>query len=157
MESISKIKVLLEPYLENGKYFIVDLKISPSRNSPVLTLLLDTDEGISIEECAKISRKLGNDIEAENVFETPFVLEVSSPGVDTPLTNQRQYQKNIGRSLKISLVDGEKKTGKLSVVTETGIEIFEEVLKGKLKTIKKEATKISFDQIKSAQVLVSFS
>ncbi len=157
MESISKIKVLLEPYLENGKYFIVDLKISPSRNSPVLTLLLDTDEGISIEECAKISRKLGNDIEAENVFATPFVLEVSSPGVDTPLTNQRQYQKNIGRSLKISLVDGEKKTGKLSVVSETGIEIFEEVLKGKLKTIKKEATKISFDQIKSAQVLVSFS
>jgi ribosome maturation factor RimP len=157
MESIGRINELLTPYLEDGKYFVVDLSISNSKRNPVLTLLLDTDEGISIDECAKISRKLGNDIEAENLFETPFVMEVSSPGVDIPLTNARQYSKNIGRNLKITQVDGEKKVGKLSVLAETGIEIFEEVLRGKLKSVKKEPTFIGFDQIKSAQVLVSFN
>ncbi len=157
MENIARIQELLNPYLENGKYFVVDLSISSSRKSPVLTLLLDTDEGISIDECAKISRKLGNDIEAEPLFETPFILEVSSPGVDTPINSARQYSKNIGRNLKITLTDGDKKIGKLDNVSEGGIEIFEEVLKGKLKTIKKEATAIGFNQIKTAQVQVSFT
>jgi ribosome maturation factor RimP len=157
MESIGRINELLTPYLEDGKYFVVDLSISNSKRNPVLTLLLDTDEGISIDECAKISRKLGNDIEAENIFETPFVMEVSSPGVDTPLTNARQYSKNIGRNLKLTLTDGDKKVGKLAVLTEAGVEIFEEVLRGKLKSVKKEPTFIGFDQIKSAQVLVSFN
>ena len=157
MESIVRINELLTPYLEDGKYFVVDLNISNSKRNPVLTLLLDTDEGISIDECAKISRKLGNDIEAENLFETPFVMEVSSPGVDIPLTNARQYSKNIGRNLKITLADGDKKVGKLTILTETGIEIFEEILRGKLKSVKKEPTFIGFDQIKVAQVLVSFN
>jgi ribosome maturation factor RimP len=157
MESKGKIQELLNPYLENGKYYVVDLSISSSKRNPTLVLLIDSDEGISIDECAKISRQLGNDIEAENVFETAFVLEVSSPGVDTPIADSRQYAKNIGRSLKISLADGEKKIGKLETVTEEGITIFEEVLKGKLKSIKKEATFVPFNLIKLAQVQVSFA
>jgi ribosome maturation factor RimP len=157
MENIGRIQELLKPYLENGKYYLVDLSISSARKSPVLSLLLDTDEGISIDECALISRKLGNDIEAENIFDTPFTLEVSSPGVDTPLKSLRQYTKNIGRTLKISLLEGEKLTGKLISVTEEKLEILEEVLKGKLKSVKKEPTFIHFNKIKSAQVQVSFS
>jgi ribosome maturation factor RimP len=156
MEVLGKIKELLSNYLEDGKYFVVDLNISSSKRNPTLTLLIDNDEGITIDECAKISRQLGNDIESGNVFETPFVMEVSSPGVDFPLNNIRQYSKNIGRNLKFTLLDGEKKTGKLNAITDTGIEIFEEVLKGKLKSLKKETTFIDFDQIKIAQVQVSF-
>lgn len=156
MEVLGKIKELLSNYLEDGKYFVVDLNISSSKRNPTLTLLIDNDEGITIDECAKISRQLGNDIESGNVFETPFVMEVSSPGVDFPLNNIRQYSKNIGRNLKFTLLDGEKKTGKLNAITDTGIEIFEEVLKGKLKSLKKETTFIAFDQIKIAQVQVSF-
>lgn len=157
MALLEKIQELLNPYLEDGKYFVVDLTLSASKHNPTLTLLLDCDEGISIEEVAKISRKLGNDIEEGGVFETAYQLEVSSPGVDTPLKNQRQYQKNIGRTLKITLTDGEKKLGKLVAITETGIEFFEEILKGKLKALKKETSTLNFEQIKSAQVQVSFA
>jgi ribosome maturation factor RimP len=157
MEALGVIKELLVPYLEGGKYFLVDLSMSSSKRNPTLILLLDTDEGISIDECAKISRKLGDEIEAKNIFETPFTLEVSSPGVDTPLTSERQYQKNLGRNLKITLIDGEKLIGKLEAITPDGIEIFEEILRGKLKSTKKESTKITFAQIKQAQVLVSFN
>jgi ribosome maturation factor RimP len=157
MEGIAKVRELLNVYLEDGKYFVVDLSISSSKRNPTLVLLIDSDEGISIDECAKISRKLGNDIETENVFETPFVLEVSSPGVDTPLNNMRQYTKNIGRTIKFTKIDGEKTVGKLHNITETGVEILEEIVKGKLKSIKKETSILNFDQIKLAQVLVSFS
>ncbi len=157
MEVLGKIQELLIPYLENGKYFVVDLSISASKRNPTLTLLIDSDEGISIDECAKISRKLGNDIEEGNVFETAYQLEVSSPGVDYPINNQRQYTKNIGRNLKITLADGEKKMVKLAEVNETGIVFFEEILKGKLKSLKKETAELSFSQIKQAQVQVSFS
>lgn len=157
MALLEKIQELLNPYLEDGKYFVVDLSISASKHNPTLTLLLDCDEGISIEEVAKISRKLGNDIEESGVFETAYQLEVSSPGVDTPLKNQRQYQKNIGRTLKITLVNGDKILGKLVAITETGIEFFEEILKGKLKALKKETSTLNFEQIKSAQVQVSFA
>jgi ribosome maturation factor RimP len=157
MESITRVKELLNAYLENGKFFVVDLSISNSKRSPTLLLLLDSDEGITIDECAKISRKLGNDIEAENIFETPFVLEVSSPGVDTPLINARQYAKNVGRTIKFTKIDGEKIVGELKSFTENGVVILEEVLKGKLKVKKKEDTELNFDQIKSAQVQISFS
>lgn len=157
MDSIERIKELLNPYLENDKFFVVDLSLSSSKRSPTLILLIDSDEGITIEECAKISRKLGNDIEAENIFETPFVLEVSSPGVDTPLANSRQYAKNIGRKIKFTKTDGEKVIGQLVSLSETGLVIQEEVLKGKIKTQKKESTELNFDQIKSAQVQVTFS
>jgi ribosome maturation factor RimP len=157
MESITRVKELLNAYLENGKFFVVDLSISNSKRNPTLLLLLDSDEGITIDECAKISRKLGNDIEAENIFETPFVLEVSSPGVDTPLINARQYAKNVGRTIKFTKIDGEKIVGELKSFTENGVVILEEVLKGKLKVKKKEDTELNFDQIKSAQVQISFS
>jgi ribosome maturation factor RimP len=157
MESVTRIQELLEAHLENGHFFVVDVNISRSKRNPTLTILLDTDEGISIDECAKISRLLSDEIEAEELFDTPFVMEVSSPGVDTPLVNQRQYTKNIGRSLKINLIEGEKIIGKLLSVTDTNIEILEEVLRGKLKSVKKEPTFINFNKIKSAQVQVSFS
>jgi ribosome maturation factor RimP len=149
MEVLNKVRALLDPYLENGKYFVVDLTVSASKHNPTLTLLLDTDEGITIDEVALISRNLGN--------ETAYQLEVSSPGVDFPLKTQRQFQKNIGRNLKLQLADGDKKAGKLVTVSPTGIEIFEEILRGKLKTVKKEATSLNYEQIKLAQVQVSFN
>jgi ribosome maturation factor RimP len=156
IDAKGRILELLSAYLENEKYFIVDLNISKSKKSPIVLLLLDTDNGISIDECALISRKLGNDIEAGNIFETPFVLEVSSPGVDTPLVEKRHYAKNIGRSLKVSLQDGEKMIGNLESVSDIGVTIFEEKLKGRLKSVKKEPTFLSFDNIKVAQVQISF-
>ena len=157
MALIEQIHALLTPDLEEGKFFVVDLSVSPSKKSPTLVLLLDSDEGITIDDCGRISRKLGNDIEAENLFETPFVLEVSSPGVDTPLNNARQYAKNIGRSIKFTKIDGEKIIGQLISVSETGVVILEEILKGKIKAQKKENTELNFNQIKTAQVQVSFS
>jgi ribosome maturation factor RimP len=157
MDVLAQINELLTPYLENGKFFVVNMSLSSSKRNPTLVLLVDSDEGITIDECGIISRQLGNDIEAKELFDIPFVLEVSSPGVDFPLTTTRQFSKNIGRMLKITLLDGTKMLGKLSEVNEESISMFEETLKGKIKSIKKEATSVALLQIKNAVAQVSFS
>lgn len=83
-----------------------------------VTVLLDSDAGITIEECARVGRQLGNQMDEQNFFgEAPFNLEVSSPGVDFPLTQVRQFAKNVGRMLKVQVKDGLTLIGKLESVT----------------------------------------
>lgn len=156
MEVLDKIRILLEPMLQNGYFYLVDLSQSGNKQKKV-TVLLDTDAGISIDECALISRQLGEAIEAEGLFENPYHLEVSSPGIDSPLSSLRAYQKNLGRHLAIVKTDGDKLQGKLISASPEGIEIQEEVLRGRLKTFKKENTTLPMALIKTAQVQVSFS
>src|ERR1700744_6674434 len=84
--------------IERPDLFLVDVKL---HSNGKLIILVDGDSGIGIAECAQISRYVGFRLEEENAIETAYNLEVSSPGVDTPLTQLRQYTKNIGRELGI--------------------------------------------------------
>jgi len=83
-----------------------------------------------------------------------FSLEVSSPGLDEPLKLFRQYKKNIGRFVEITLKDSTKKEGKLVDATEDGVVIETETGKGKKKEIKQES--VLFDQIKNTKIQVKF-
>jgi len=105
----------------------VDIKMHANGK---LMILVDGDNGIGIDDCVAISRHVGFHLEEENVIETAYTLEVSSPGLDTPLTSIRQYVKNMGRSLAIKMADGTKREGKLSGITEDAI-IIEEKIKEK--------------------------
>lgn len=118
MVSKEQIESLLIPYLDEGKYFIVDIQIKASRTSQKIMILLDSDEGITIQQCADISRNLDQELEAAEGEETVYTLEVSSPGLDQPLRLPRQYQKNVGRDLKVTLHAGQILTGTLVEVKE---------------------------------------
>jgi ribosome maturation factor RimP len=86
--------------------------------------LIDSDEGMTIEACARISRALGNQMDEMDFFgDSPFNLEVSSPGVDFPLTQPRQFARNVGRLVKVQLDGGLILIGKLETVDEQGIVI----------------------------------
>ena len=120
-----------------------------------LIVLVDGDKGIGIDDCAAISRHVGFRLEEENVIETAYNLEVSSPGVDAPLTIIRQYVKNIGRNLMIKMADGSKREGKLSSLTEDAI-IIEEKIKEKGKRAETVESVIPIDKITETKVLISF-
>jgi ribosome maturation factor RimP len=81
-------------------------------------------------------------------------LEVSSPGVEEPLKLHRQYKKNIGRTVEVTMNDGTKKEGKLTTVNDDEIIIEEKTGQGKKTVIK--TTNILFNQIKYTKVLVTF-
>ncbi|MPR35451.1 ribosome maturation factor RimP [Salmonirosea aquatica] len=156
MASKEQIESLLAPFLEEGKYFIVDIQIKASRASQKLMILLDSDEGITIQECADISRNLDEALEA---FGEAYTLEVSSPGLDQPLRLPRQYQKNVGRNLKVTLATGQTLTGTLVEVKEGSIVLQLPAPRKKPKTPAEESAlrpEIELESIVKAVVQVSF-
>jgi ribosome maturation factor RimP len=153
-----KIIELLQPYLEEDRIFIVEVLATEGKNRQNIIILLDTDEGIKIEECASVSRRLAFFIETNELIKDAYNLEVSSPGIDQPLILKRQYVKNIGRDLKLNLIEGGEKVGQLEDVTDEGIVLKEEVKKSKGKKIVEpiESLNIPFGNIKQAKVQISF-
>jgi len=132
--------------------FLVDVKM---HSNGKLIVLVDGDNGIGIADCVAISRHVGFHLEEENVIDTPYNLEVSSPGIDTPLTLQRQYAKNIGRTLSIKMDDGAKREGKLLSAGESEITIEETIKEKGKKAVTVEST-IPTDKITETKVLISF-
>jgi len=132
--------------------FLVSIKIKPTNN---IKILIDSDEGMSIEKCVKYNRRLYAQIEEKAIFpDGNFSLEISSPGVDEPLKMHRQYVKNKGRNVLITFNDAGEKEGKLVEVTETDIIIEQKTGKGK----KAETHQfvIPFNNIKSTTVQIQF-
>ena len=145
----SLVERLLEP---ETAIFLVRVHIRPINN---ISVYIDGDEGVTIDKCVKLNRALYKLIVEEEVCKDgEFGLEVSSPGVDEPLTMLRQYKKNLGRLVEVECADGKKVEGKLLGADETGIEVEEEKGKGKKKEIVKHA--LSFADVKSTVVKIVF-
>jgi ribosome maturation factor RimP len=141
-----------EKIADRPDLFLVDVQM---HGSGILSILVDGDNGVAISDCVAISRHVGFHLEEENTIEQAYRLEVSSPGIDTPLKSFRQFQKNINRSLKVKLKSGNAKEGKLIQVGERAVCIQENV-KEKGKKVQLVETLIPFEDISEAIVLVSF-
>ena len=118
-----RLEAMLNPMMEEGRLFLVDIIFKPSKVSQKISILVDSDEGITIQECTSISRRLAKQLEELEVFTEPYTLEVSSPGLDQPLILLRQYQKNLGRNLKLTLKTGESVSGTLLDASEETIKL----------------------------------
>jgi ribosome maturation factor RimP len=151
MISKEKIQYLVDQALSEDM-FIVDIAVKTGNS---IEVLVDSDTGINIDECIRISRHIeGNlDRDAED-----FSLEVSSPGLTQPFKHLRQYQKNIGKKVELVARTGEKEEGILKSVNETGIEL-DVTAKEKINGAKIPVTKskaYSFEQIKTVKLVISF-
>lgn len=132
--------------------FLVSVRIKPTNN---IKVFLDADGGLNIDKCVKINRAMYRTIEEEAWYpDGNFSLEVSSPGIDEPLLLLRQYVKNIGRNVEVTLTDDSKQEGKLLAATEAAITI--EYTEGKNKKAITVTKEIPFDQIKQTIVLIAF-
>ena len=96
-----KMQALLTPILDAHNAFLVDAALRNERGGKLVQAFIDTDGGITIEECAEISRELAYELDRENLIQGSYRLEISSPGIDKPLKMLRQYRKNIGRRFKV--------------------------------------------------------
>ncbi|HTO15508.1 MAG TPA: hypothetical protein VLZ83_07040 [Edaphocola sp.] len=152
MDIINFVEDKIEMLLQGSALFLIAVKVKPTNN---IKVFLDGDQGIDINTCAKLNRSLYKMIEEETLYpDGDFSIEVSSPGVDEPLINLRQYRKNIGRTIEISFKDTEKKPvmGILKEVNELEIKI-------EIKQIKKKETieeVIPFEQIEKAVIQIVF-
>lgn len=121
-------------------------------------VFVDSDSGISLEKCQKISRYLEGYIDGENWFGDNYTLEVSSPDLSRPLKLKRQYKKNIGRTLELTLTNGTVKTAVLRESDEEKIKIEETqtVSDGKKKKQITATLELPYEQIKKTLVVISF-
>lgn len=98
---IETIKKLSEPIAEQEDMYLVDVELK-HKKIPEVWILIDSDrEGVNLDTCSKISRLVGQLIDENNILGSAYRLNVSSPGLSRPLSDKRQYAKNIGRNAKI--------------------------------------------------------
>lgn len=139
----------IEALITDSALFLVELTVSPANN---IKIFIDGDTGVTIEAVSKINRALYRQLEEEEFLNGDFSLEVSSAGVDEPLKFLRQYNKNVGRKVEVTLNEGEPVEGVLKAATEAEITLEETI--GKKKETKE--TVIPFSNIKKTVVQISF-
>jgi ribosome maturation factor RimP len=132
---------LVEQQIRETGIFLVEVTVKAGN---VIRVHVDRPEGISIDECAGISRFLNNQLDRDT---EDYSLEVSSPGLGAPFKVKQQYQKNSGRIIEVLLNDGHLLEGALQTVSDDGIVL-------KVKGAEKE---ISFGEIKSSKATISFN
>jgi ribosome maturation factor RimP len=151
--SLQAIEGLIAKLLsEMDDVFLVSVKVKPVNN---IKVFLDADGGLNIDRCVKINRAMYRTIEEEAWYpDGNFSLEVSSPGIDEPLKLLRQYKKNIGRTVELTLTSESKLEGKLIAVSDEAVTI--EYKEGKNKKAITVTKEIPFDTIKQTVVQVAF-
>jgi ribosome maturation factor RimP len=146
------IRKYAEEFLKDSEYFLVDVVVGTSAKKVKFSVFIDADTSVAVEKCAQLSRFITGKIEEDLAFEEAYVIEVSSAGIDKPLTLERQYHKNKGRNVEIVETNGIKHIGKLVEVNTKIIRISTPATK---KTPEKEV-ELNFNNIKSTKVVISF-
>jgi ribosome maturation factor RimP len=147
-----QLKVYIEEAIADTNLFIVEIKGIAVKRA---TVLLDGDEGIKIEDCARVSRHINQKMEEDGLEEALISLEVSSPGVDFPLKFERQYPQHVGRTLAIKLLDGKELEGKL-ISIDAAIIAVEEKIKEKGKKVSLNNISLALSEIAEAKIKVTF-
>ena len=106
----------LTPLVERADALIEDLSVTAAGKRRVVTVLVDhEDRSLTLDEVTALSRLISGHLDSLTLLgDAPFTLEVSSPGVDRPLTKDRHWRKNIGRLVKAVLTDGTVVSGRIA-------------------------------------------
>lgn len=110
MKPVEDIKQLMQPVLNNCNAELVDISLSGSKHKPILHILVDKEGGITLDECTDINRQLSDILDKDDIIKESFILEVSSPGLDRPLREKKDFEKVIGKEINLYIkepIEGE--------------------------------------------------
>ena len=141
---------LIEGHLKDGEVFLVDVTVKSGNK---ISVFIDGDHRVTIEICRELNHFLNESLDREK---EDFDLTVSSAGADRPLKLPRQYKKNIGNALDVVTKTGEKLTGTVITVNETGVELEIQPLKKLKKDQENKILVLNFSDIKSAKEVIKF-
>ncbi len=140
--------------IESKDCHLVEAKLRGNEQRRILDLFIDNRDGVSLELCSEVSRALRDESANDKFLSDVYTLEVSSPGVDRPLTFNWQYDKHIGRLLRVVMVDGSIVLATLKAVDSDSIQILPQA-----KTRKQESSEVlsvPFERIKHSLVELQF-
>jgi|SRR5690554_2190598 len=148
------IRKLVEEQIHGTDYYVVDVKVSSGNQ---IRVEIDGDHGVKINDCVDISRAIERHFDRE---ENDFELTVSSAGMDQPFKLLRQYQRYLGREVKVILKNGQWHKGILLSANEEEVKIEQEVkekIEGKKKKqIVKKTITVPMEELKETKVVISF-
>jgi ribosome maturation factor RimP len=152
MTDKAKIEKLVSEFIRGTDLFLVAVKVSATGR---ITVLADRKGGITIEECAELSRFIEKNLDREA---EDFELMVSSPGIDMPFLVPEQYYKCEGKQVEVVDSTGKKYSGILKNVTTGGFELetAERKKNVKGKAVEKREVSFNYEQVKSAREVLSF-
>jgi ribosome maturation factor RimP len=120
------ISAAITPALEALGFYLEDVTIISAGRRSMLTIIVDGDTHLSLDQVTSATKAIGEIVESvQSLGETPFTLEVTSPGLDRPLTKVRHWQKNINRLVKVVLLDGSEIKGRIKDVNEVSARVDE--------------------------------
>lgn len=140
---------IIEEELKETDSFLVGVDSNQAETS--IRFFIDGIDGVSIQLCSQLSRKVSRILDEEYTDDQPIRYEISSPGAEQPLVDLRQFYKHIGRELEVELTTGEIYTGELIQILDNTIKL--SVLISKHKS---EEKTIVFNQINKSTVKLSF-
>jgi len=98
-----KIAEVVEALLRSEGLELVDWQFRKEGRSWVLRIFIDKPGGVTLDDCADLSRELGDQIEVNNLIPHAYILEVSSPGLDRPLKKEKDYSGSIGKLIQVTI------------------------------------------------------
>jgi ribosome maturation factor RimP len=141
MITTESITELIARHIEGSEVFLVEVAVKPGN---AIRVHVDSPDGISIDECVKISRFVNESLDRDA---EDYALEVSSPGLGGSFRVKQQYEKNVGRDIEVLYTDGIKVIGKVVSVSEKGIVLM----------VNSDDEEIGFEEIKTAKAIIAFN
>ncbi|MEE1767183.1 ribosome maturation factor RimP [Streptomyces sp. JV185] len=149
-----RLRGLLEPLVSAEQLDLEEIEVSRAGRRRVLRIVVDSEEGVELDACAELSRAISEKLdETDAMGDGEYVLEVSSPGADRPLTEHRHYVRATGRLAKFHLHEGGELVARILAVDEEGLDLEVPGVKGRRPT----SRRVAFDEIAKARVEIEFS
>jgi len=149
MSLVNNLTELLTPAVTQAGFVLEEVTVTPVGKRRLVAVVVDCeDRNPSLDEVTVVSKEVSAILDNyTQMGEMPFTLEVTTPGIDRPLTLGRHWKKNIGRLVKITPKTGEKYIGRIASVKENAVTI----------EIKGKESDVSFEEISRAQIEVEFN
>ncbi|MFZ9719862.1 MAG: ribosome maturation factor RimP [Candidatus Nanopelagicaceae bacterium] len=145
MSLVNNLTELLDPVIKGAGFVLEEVKVTPAGKRRIVAVIIDGEErNPSLDEVTVVSRKVSDILDTySQLGDLPFTLEVTTPGVDRPLTMPRHWAKNIGRLVKIIPLVGDSFVSRIASVNADSVTL--------------ESREIAFTDIKRAQVEIEFN
>ena len=138
-----EISAAVTPALSTLGFYLEDVTITSAGRRSMLTIIVDGDTHLSLDQVTSATKAISEIVESlQSLGDTPFTLEVTSPGLDRPLTKPRHWRKNIDRLVKVVLLDGKEIKGRIKAASEDSATV--------------DQSEINFAEIKRASLEVEF-
>ncbi|MEU5031525.1 ribosome maturation factor RimP [Streptomyces milbemycinicus] len=149
-----RLRGLLEPLVSARDLDLEEVEVTPAGKRRVLRIVVDSDDGVQLDACAELSRAVSQTLDDTDAMgQHPYVLEVTSPGADRPLTEPRHYRRAAGRLIKARLAEGGELVARITAVDDEGLDVEVPGVKGRRPT----ARRLAFKEISKARVEIEFN